>query len=79
MTLRMAKATSVRPSGWLTTAGAAQYLGFADNCKHPIRAFWKFAKRQGIPSVRRGRVLLYAPSDLDRALLLRQKVDHRGA
>jgi hypothetical protein len=70
---RMAKATRLRPvldlerAGWMTTAAAAQYLGFG-TCKYPIQAFWKFAKRQGIASVRRGRLLLFDPHDLDKAI-----------
>lgn len=75
--LRMAKAT-LRPTGpnpaeglvrrgWLSTRQAATYLGF-DACADPVRAFRKFAKRKGIASARRGRVLLFDPRDLDQAI-----------
>lgn len=65
----MAKA-SLRPSApprenaaWLTVKHAAEYLDFSSP-----RAFWQWAKREGIPSARRGRVLLFAKTDLVRAI-----------
>jgi hypothetical protein len=58
-------------SPYLTVAEAARFCRF-DTCAEPREAFRKWARRQGLPMVRRGRMLL-----VDRRLL--EAILHPGS
>lgn len=51
------------PHGWLNAKSAAAYLDFPS-----VRAFRRWAKRAGVVSGRRGRVLMFTRKDLDAAV-----------
>ena len=54
-------------SVWMNAKTAAAYLDMTD-CKEPDEAFRVWAKRHGIPTARRGARVLYARTDIDRAI-----------
>jgi hypothetical protein len=57
-------ATGNQPrTGWLTCAHAAQHYDFPS-----ARAFYQWAKRNLIPFAHRGRVLIFWPADVDKAI-----------
>lgn len=51
-------------SGYLTAQHAAEYLDMT------VRAFDQFARRNGIPCARRGRIRLYRQATLDRVVTM---------
>lgn len=57
-----------RCSPYLTVAEAARFLRFDSDCKDPENAFRKWARRWGVPALRRGRVLLFDPRVLEQML-----------
>lgn len=52
---------------WLTAESAAEYLDYGTD-KKAVRAFREFARRNGVPTAHRGRRVLFARVDLDRAI-----------
>lgn len=52
---------------WLTAEHAAEYLDYGTDAK-AVRAFREYARRHRIPTAHRGRRVLFARADLDRAI-----------
>lgn len=48
---------------WMSSDAAARYLDFPS-----YKSFWEWQKRHGLASCRRGRRMLFAKADLDRAI-----------
>lgn len=53
-------------SVWMSAKTAAAYLDIQG--KEPAEAFRVWAKRHGVPTARRGSRVLYARTDIDRAI-----------
>lgn len=61
--------TKTPPRGWRTVKALARELGFYDTAQaDPEEACRMWLKRQGVASVRRGRVILVDSQDVDAAL-----------
>lgn len=55
-------------SDYLTTKKGADFVGLGDT-KRPVENFWRYLRRRGIKTVRRGRRLLVRQADLEAQLI----------
>ncbi len=53
---------------YLTPGQGAEYLGFSADCRHPVKAFFKFVERHHVPKLHRGSKILFRRADLDLAV-----------
>lgn len=58
-------------SPWLTTREACQYLRYTG--KHCLRSLYRFLEEKGVPTARRGHLILIARRDLDAAIGVRHR------
>jgi hypothetical protein len=61
----------VNASPWLTSREACEHLRFTG--KHCLRSLYRFLEEKGVPTVRRGGVILVTRADLDKALVGRRR------